>query len=50
MLYANEVLYLILKFMVRRTTHIPNRYAPCLSFVFQFEFQVKKQKEFTYAH
>ena len=26
MLYANEVSYLILKYVVRRTTHIPNRY------------------------
>ena len=26
MLYANEASYLILRFVVRRTTHIPNRY------------------------
>jgi hypothetical protein len=47
MLYANEVSYLILNFVVRRTTHIPNRYAPCLSSVFQFEFRDEKQKEFS---
>jgi hypothetical protein len=37
------------KFKVRckGTAYIPNRYAPCLSSVFQFEFRDEKQKEFS---